>query len=228
MSRTWATGIAAAALALGAAGLLPSRPTAIAAEGAVTAPAPIYDPPDRAGSRTAVLAGGCFWGVQGVISAVAGYSGGPGTAADYETVSGGDTGHAEAVRIRYDPRVVSYGSLLRIYFSVVADPTQLNRQGPDRGTQYRGALFPTTPAQAKVARAYLTQLSEAQLWPAPIVTRIESFKGFYPAEAYHQDFLARNPRHPYIMRNDLPKVAALKRLYPRSWRERPVLVNARG
>lgn len=235
MRRALLTGIAATALALGAIGILPSNPAAIAAEGVVAAPAPAYDPPDGATSRTAVLAGGCFWGVQGVFShvkgvtgAVSGYAGGQRATADYETVSGGGTGHAESVRITYDPRVVSYGSLLRIYFSVVADPTQLDRQGPDHGTQYRGALFPTTPEQAKVAQAYIDQLGRAKLWPAPIVTRIEAFRGFYPAEAYHQDFLALHPRYPYIAINDLPKVAALKRLYPQSWRDRPVLVNASG
>ncbi|WP_232476251.1 peptide-methionine (S)-S-oxide reductase MsrA [Flavisphingomonas formosensis] len=235
MMRIFLTGFAATAIALGAIGILPSDPAAIAAEGTVQAPAPAYDPPDGATSRTAVLAGGCFWGVQGVFShvkgvtaAVSGYSGGARATAAYETVSGGDTGHAESVQITYDPRIVSYGSLLRIYFSVVADPTQLNRQGPDQGTQYRGALFPTTPEQTQVARAYLSQLDKAGLWSAPIVTRIEPFKGFYPAETYHQDFLARHPRYPYILVNDLPKVAALKRLYPQSWREQPVLVNARG
>jgi peptide-methionine (S)-S-oxide reductase len=227
--------VAGAAFVLGVAGIVPSSRPATAAEGVVAAPAPTYDPAVPATSQTAVLAGGCFWGVQGVFShvkgvtsAISGYSGGTRSTAEYETVGQGDTGHAESVKITYDPRVVSYGALLRIYFSVVADPTQLNRQGPDNGPQYRGALFPTTPEQAKVARAYIAQLAKANLWSAPIVTRIEPYKGFFPAEAYHQDFLAKNPRYPYIVHNDLPKVAGLKQLYPQSWRERPVLVNAKG
>ena len=235
MTRRIFIAVAGVALTLGIAGVLPSSRPASAAEGTVSAPAPAYDPAVSGNSQTAVLAGGCFWGVQGVFShvkgvtsAVSGYSGGNGSTAQYETVSQGDTGHAESVKITYDPRVVSYGALLRIYFSVVADPTQLNRQGPDSGTQYRGALFPTTPEQAKVARAYIAQLAKADLWSAPIVTRIEPYKGFFPAEAYHQDFLAKNPRYPYIVYNDLPKVAGLKRLYPQSWREQPVLVNAKS
>lgn len=206
-----------------------------AAETAVRAPAPIVTAPASASSETAIFAGGCFWGVQGVFqhvkgvkSAVSGFTGGNGDTAHYERVSDGDTGHAESVRVVFDPRVVSYADLLRIYFSVVADPTQLNAQGPDVGTQYRSALFPTNEAQRKVAAAYLDQLRKAHLWSKPIVTRIEPLKPFYPAEAYHQDYLTLHPDSGYIRYNDLPKLAALKQLYPQYWREQPVLVNGRG
>jgi peptide-methionine (S)-S-oxide reductase len=161
-----------------------------------------------------------------VKSAVSGFTGGNGGTAHYERVSDGDTGHAESVRVVFDPRQVSYADLLRVYFSVIADPTQLNRQGPDTGTQYRSALFPTNPAQRKVAEAYLGQLRKANLWKKPIVTRIEAVRPFYPAEAYHQDYLTMHPDSAYIRFNDLPKVAALKRMYPQLWREKPVLVNA--
>ena len=206
-----------------------------AAETAVRAPAPIVTVPAGASSETAIFAGGCFWGVQGVFqhvkgvkSAVSGFTGGNGDTAHYERVSDGDTGHAESVRVVFDPRVVSYADLLRIYFSVVADPTQLNAQGPDVGSQYRSALFPTNEAQRKVAAAYLDQLRKAHLWSKPIVTRIEPLKPFYPAEGYHQDYLTLHPDSGYIRYNDLPKLAALKQLYPQYWREQPVLVNARS
>ena len=172
-----------------------------------------------------MFAGGCFWGVQGVFAHVkgvestqAGYTGGTVRDPDYETVSSGGTGHAESVKVVYDPRQVSYGALLRIYFSVVADPTMLNAQGPDEGTQYRSALFPQTAQQAQVARAYLAQLRAAHLWSRPIVTTIESAKPFYPAEGYHQDFMRRNPSYPYIVINDRPKVDALHKLFPASWK----------
>jgi peptide-methionine (S)-S-oxide reductase len=207
----------------------------VAAESAVRAPQPIVTAPANASSETAIFAGGCFWGVQGVFqhvkgvkSAVSGFTGGAGDTAHYERVSDGDTGHAESVRVVFDPRVVSYADLLRIYFSVVADPTQLNAQGPDVGTQYRSALFPTNEAQRKVAAAYLDQLRKAHLWSKPIVTRIEPLRPFYPAEGYHQDYLTLHPDSGYIRYNDLPKLAALKQLYPQYWRERPVLVNGRG
>jgi peptide-methionine (S)-S-oxide reductase len=203
------------------------------AENAVHAPAPIVTSPSSAHSETAVFAGGCFWGVQGVFqhvkgvkSAVSGFTGGAGDTAHYERVSDGDTGHAESVRVVFDPTQVSYADLLRIYFSVITDPTQLNRQGPDTGTQYRSALFPTSEAQRKVAAAYLDQLRKANLWKKPIVTRIERAQAFYPAEAYHQDYLTLHPDSGYIRYNDLPKVAALKAMYPQLWREKPVLVNA--
>ena len=199
------------------------------------APQPIVTVPASANSETAIFAGGCFWGVQGVFqhvkgvkSAVSGFTGGGGDTAHYERVSDGDTGHAESVRVVFDPQVVSYADLLRIYFSVVADPTQLNAQGPDVGTQYRSALFPTNEAQRKVAAAYLDQLRTAHLWSKPIVTRIEPLKPFYPAEGYHQDYLTLHPDSGYIRYNDLPKLAALKQLYPQYWREQPALVNVRG
>ncbi len=195
--------------------------SASAAEQAVRIAPAAYDPADTRSSAVAILAGGCFWGVEGVFShvkgvksAVSGYHGGAKSTATYDRTSAGDTGHAEAVRIVYDPRVVSYGELLRVYFSVVTDPTQLNRQGPDRGSQYRSAIVPTNAAQAKVAQRYIAQLGKGGYYDRPIVTRIESNKGFYRAEAYHQDFMADNPRHGYIVRWDAPKLANLKSVFP--------------
>lgn len=186
------------------------------AEQAVPIPAPALDPPAGHGQQVAVLAGGCFWGmeavfesVKGVRAVTSGYAGGTADTATYAQVSTERTGHAEAVRIVYDPAKVSYGTLLRIYFSVAHDPTQLNRQGPDRGPSYRSAIFPQNAAQRQVAAAYIAQLGRAKAFPAPIVTRIES-GSFYPAEAYHQDFFWRNPGHPYIVRWDKPKVAAFR------------------
>ena len=183
-------------------------------------PAPRLDPP-ASGQQTAVLAGGCFWGmeavferVKGVRSVVSGYAGGTRKDATYARVISERTGHAEAVRITYDPRIISYGTLLRVYFSVAHDPTQLNRQGPDVGPSYRSAIFPQSPAQQRVARAYVGQLATAQTFARPIVTRIESGP-FFAAEPYHQDFMARNPRHPYILIHDVPKVRALGRLMPK-------------
>lgn len=175
--------------------------------------------------ETAIFAGGCFWGVEGVfshvkgvVSATSGYAGGSASTAQYETVSSGATGHAESVKVVFDPRQVNYATLLRIYFSVVADPTQVNRQGPDEGTQYRTALFPLSAAQTRVARAYISQLSAARVFSAPIATRLEQQRGFFAAEGYHQDFMARNPNYPYIIVNDLPKVDALKRIFPENWK----------
>jgi peptide-methionine (S)-S-oxide reductase len=172
--------------------------------------------------EVAYFAGGCFWGVEGVFdhvrgvkSAVSGYAGGNVARPTYETVSGGRTGHAETVRVTFDPRRVSYAQLLQVYFSVATDPTQLNRQGPDTGTHYRGAIFPTTTAQARQARAYIAQLGNMRVFPRPIVTKVEPLRRFTPAETYHQDFMARNPAHPYIVVNDRPKVAALRRLFPK-------------
>jgi peptide-methionine (S)-S-oxide reductase len=230
--------LAATGAALLATGLLAQSwyaPAASAAEASVRIPAPAIDPASTARQEVAVLAGGCFWGVQGVFqhvrgvtSAVSGYAGGQRATAQYETVGSGRTGHAESVRIIYDPRLISYGKLLQVYFSVVQDPTQLNRQGPDTGTQYRSAIFPTSPAQARVAQAYIAQLDAAHIWRAPIVTRIEPGKSFFPAEGYHQDYLALNPDSGYIRVNDLPKVEALRREFPALWRARPVLVRARG
>jgi len=225
----------AAAASLGIGLALVYGTAGVAAETAMRAPQPIVTAPATANSETAIFAGGCFWGVQGVFqhvkgvkSAVSGFTGGRGDTAHYDRVSDGNTGHAESVRVVFDPHVVSYADLLRIYFSVVADPTQLNAQGPDVGTQYRSALFPTSDAQRKVAAVYLDQLRKANLWKKPIVTRIERAQPFYPAEAYHQDYLTLHPDSGYIRYNDLPKLAALKQLYPQFWRDRPVLVNARG
>ena len=187
---------------------------------------------EAAGSDTAVFAGGCFWGVQGVFqhvkgvsAAVSGYAGGDRKTADYETVSTGRTGHAESVQVTFDPHQVSYAKLLQIYFSVAHDPTQLNRQGPDTGTQYRSAIFPANEEQVRTAQAYIAQLNQAHVFNAAIVTKIEPGRSFYPAEAYHQDFLARNPSYPYIAINDLPKVNDLKRMYPELYRTDPVLVS---
>ena len=186
----------------------------------------------QAASETAVFAGGCFWGVQGVFqhvkgvsNALSGYAGGAKRDADYERVSLGDTNHAESVQITYDPKQVSYGRLLQIFFSVAHDPTQLNRQGPDSGTQYRSAIFPLNADQARVAKAYIDQLNEARAFDKKIATKIEMDRPFYPAEAYHQDFLTRNPRYPYIVINDLPKIGELKRVFPDVYRDAPVLVN---
>jgi len=182
-------------------------------------------------SEVAVIAGGCFWGVQGVFQhvqgvsqAVSGYAGGDGKTAHYELVGSGATGHAEAVKITFDPRQISYARILQIYFSVVHDPTQLNRQGPDVGSQYRSAIFPVNDDQARIARAYIAQLDNAKVFPAPIVTRLEPSREFFTAEAYHQDFLYRNPGHPYIVINDQPKIVELKRLFPEAYRDKPVLV----
>lgn len=195
-----------------------------AAEKAVQAPAPKVDAPSSVKQETAVFAGGCFWGVEAVFShvkgvrrVVSGYAGPSSRRVDYDSVSNGNTGFAEAVRITYDPRLVSYGTLMRVFFSVVADPTMLNYQGPDHGTQYRSALFPLNPAQDKAARAYLAQLAKSGLWDRPVVTRVEAFSGFQEAEDYHQDFLRRNPRHPYIVAWDAPKLTALKAGYPTLW-----------
>ncbi|MCW3477983.1 peptide-methionine (S)-S-oxide reductase MsrA [Neisseriaceae bacterium JH1-16] len=206
----------------------------LAAESAVTIPPPAVDEPVTAGhSEVAVLAGGCFWGVQGVFQhvrgvtrAVSGYSGGAKATASYETVSEGNTGHAESVQITYDPHQISYGRLLQIYFSVVHNPTELNRQGPDSGTQYRSAIFPANDVQRHVAQSYIAQLGKAGVFKAPIVTRTDPLKAFYPAEGYHQDFLTLHPDNPYIVYNDLPKVADLKRLFPSYYRDKPVLVSA--
>ena len=202
------------------------------AEGARPLPLPAVDlPPGQATSATLVLAGGCFWGVQGVFQhvkgvthAVSGYAGGEKNTAEYETVSGGRTGHAESVQVTYDPRQISYGRLLQIFFSVVHDPTQLNRQGPDTGTQYRSAIFPATAEQAEVAKAYIAQLDQLRAFKKPIVTKIEMDRAFYPAEAYHQDYLTRNPTMPYIAYNDLPKIDDLKRISPELYRAAPMLV----
>jgi len=219
------------ATALAAAAVFWFSPSA-RAESAVVVPAPVTDASATAGTETAVLAGGCFWGVQGVFqhvqgvsSAVSGYSGGAANTAKYETVGSGSTGHAESVRVTYDPKKISYGKLLQIYFSVAHDPTELNRQGPDRGTQYRSTIFPANAEQERVAKAYIDQLNKTKTFGKPLATTVEPLKAFYPAEAYHQDFLTLNPNYPYIVINDLPKVDNLKRLFPDAYQVKPVLVG---
>ena len=220
------TAVAAIALTWFIAG--PSR----AAEEAIVIPAPAVDMPAANGLQTAVLAGGCFWGVQGVfqhtdgvVQAVSGYAGGTERTANYETVSRGTTGHAESVKVTYDPKKISYGKLLQIYFSVVQDPTQLNRQGPDTGTQYRSAVFTSSPEEKKVVADYISQLNAAKVYSKAIVTTIEPMQAFYPAEDYHQDYLTLHPNQPYIAFNDLPKVEALKTMYPDIYRAKPNLVR---
>jgi len=224
-------GLVVAAL-LGA--LVGAPSPATAAESAVVIPAPAVNDSKAAGPlQTAVLAGGCFWGVQGVFQhtrgvkqALSGYAGGDKSTADYEKVGTGRTGHAESVQVVFDPSEISYGDILRIYFSVAHDPTELNRQGPDTGTQYRSAIFYADASQQRIAQAYISQLDKARAFARPIVTRVDPLKGFYPAEAYHQDFLAHNPNYPYIVINDLPKIVNLKRLFPDQYREKPVLTAA--
>ena len=196
------------------------------AQGQVPAYAGDAQSPVAMGEQTAVLAGGCFWGVdavfkhvKGVKNVVSGYSGGDAATADYETVSSGRTGHAESVKITYDPSQVRYSELLRIFFSVATDPTELNRQGPDTGTQYRSAIFYANEDQKQVALAYIDQLNKARVFRRPIVTEVVPFKAFYPAEAYHQNFLARHPDYPYIVFNDLPKLRELKKQFPDQYKK---------
>jgi peptide-methionine (S)-S-oxide reductase len=204
-----------------------------AAEKAVVIPAPAVDSPKVSASpQTAVIAAGCFWGVQGVYQhvrgvqrALSGYSGGTKATADYDAVSRGSTGHAESVEIRFDPKEISYGEILQIYFSVVHDPTQLNRQGPDTGPQYRSNIFYVDESQKRIAEAYIAQLNNAKLFSRSIVTRVDPLNGFYPAEAYHQDFLLRNPTYPYIVIHDLPKIGQLKKVFPARYREQAVTTN---
>lgn len=203
-----------------------------AQEEPVVIPSPERDLEEAGSSAKAILAGGCFWGVQGVFqrvrgvtNAVSGYSGGAAETATYDLTTRGNTGHAETVEVTYDPSVVSFGKLLQIYFSVAHNPTQLNYQGPDRGTQYRSTIFPLGDAQEAVARAYIAQLDQAGIFSAPIVTTLERFSAFYPAEQYHQDFLTLNPTWPYIVQHDLPKIAALAAIFPENYRADPVLVG---
>jgi peptide-methionine (S)-S-oxide reductase len=219
---------AVGALAISAFAIAPS----VAAEDAVVIPAPAMDVPPANGIQTVVIAGGCFWGVQGVfqhtagvVDAVSGYAGGGKSTASYPIVSTGTTGHAESVRIKYDPSKISYGKILQIFFSVAHDPTQLNRQGPDSGTQYRSAIFTTSDAQAKIADAYIAQLNAAKVYKKPIVTKVGQLEGFYPAEAYHQDYLTLHPNQPYIAYNDIPKVENLKKIFAEDYIEKPTLVN---
>jgi peptide-methionine (S)-S-oxide reductase len=217
------------ALAIAAFVSVPTR----AAEDAVKIPSPAADVQAADGLQTTVLSGGCFWGVQGVFqhtagvtSAVSGYAGGSQMTATYEQVSSGTTGHAESVQVKYDPKKISYGKILQIFFSVAHDPTQLNRQGPDSGTQYRSAIFTTSDEQKKVAEAYIAQLNAAKVYGKPIVTKVSPLQGFFAAEAYHQDYLTLHPNQPYIAYNDLPKVENLKKLFADNYIEKPTLVRA--
>jgi peptide-methionine (S)-S-oxide reductase len=218
-----------AVVGLAAAAFLVRHPVMPSASGTTSSaiPAPVVDEPatGRPKAETAVLAGGCFWGVQGVfqhvkgvIAAESGYAGGGATTADYETVSTGSTGHAESVRLTYDPAQVTYGKLLQIFFAVVQDPTELNRQGPDVGTQYRSVIFAQDETQRNIADAYIAQLNQAGAFPAPIVTAVSPGTPFFPAEAYHQDFFDLNPNNPYIVQNDLPKLDALRSTFPDLYR----------
>ena len=207
-----------------------------AEEKAVAIPPPAFDEtPSGVATATATFAGGCFWGVQGVfqrvqgvLKAVSGYAGGKQETAHYEMVGSGATGHAETVQITYDPSKITYGKLLQIYFSVVHDPTQLNAQGPDRGPQYRSTIFPADAKQREIAQKYIAQLDAAHVFRAKIVTTLEDGKAFYPAEAYHQDYLVRNPQQPYIVINDIPKVRNLAQTFPDIYRTEPVLVTPRA
>ncbi len=208
-----------------------------AAEKAVRLPPPALEMPagSRAARETAVFAGGCFWGVQavfqhtqGVLNAVSGYAGGEKATANYGAIGSGRTGHAESVQISYDPRQISYGKLLQIYFSVAHDPTQLNRQGPDSGTQYRSAVFYQDASQKQVAEGYIAQLDAARVFGGKIVTQLTPLTAFYPAEAYHQDYATLHPGQPYIARFDLPKIANLKTMMPELYRDKPVLVSSQA
>jgi peptide-methionine (S)-S-oxide reductase len=218
-----------AAVALALAALAGRQAGADAINKAIPPPAVDTPAAGATATETAVLAGGCFWGLQGmfehvkgVTRVVAGYSGGSKETAHYEMVGTERTGHAESVEITFDPKRVSYGQLLQLYFSIAHDPTELNRQGPDSGPSYRSEIFFNSPAQQRVAEAYVAQLTRSKVFDRPIATRIEPEKGFYPAEDYHQDFLIHNPNHPYIVINDLPKIDALKRVYPQLYRPAPV------
>jgi peptide-methionine (S)-S-oxide reductase len=229
----WQIG-AAAVLAMAA--LAWNASPAHAAESAfVIAPPATDEPASSSRPETAVFAGGCFWGVQGVFQhvkgvsqALSGYTGGKGDTAHYDDVSTGNTGHAESVQVTYDPSQVTYGQLLQIYFSVAHNPTQLNRQGPDTGTQYRSTIFAANSQQHKIAQAYIAQLDKSGVYSKPLATTIEDGKTFYPAEAYHQDYLVHNPQSMYIVFNDLPKVNNLAKVFPKRYRDEPVLVNKQG
>ena len=225
-----------ATLAVVAVGAAVFAAVARSGDAGVPLPPATLDPaPATAGPQTAVLAGGCFWGIQGVFQhvqgvtqVISGYAGGAKVNPTYDDVSTETTGHAETVKITYDPAKVSYGTLLQVFFSVGHDPTQLNRQGPDRGTSYRSNIFYTTDAQKAVADAYIAQLTKATVFPRPIVTRVDKFTAFYPAEDYHQDFLILHPTYPYIVINDLPKIANLKRVLPALYSETPVTVSKKA
>lgn len=225
-----------AAIALGAAGVVLWRSPLYGAEQAVLLAPPAIDNPKAPGApQTAVLAGGCFWGVQGVFEhvrgvrkVIAGYAGGNRSTAQYETVSTGTTGHAESVKIEFDPAQISYGQILQIAFSVALDPTQLNRQGPDVGSQYRSEVFYADEDQKRIAQAYIGQLDQAHAYSRPIVTRVDPLKGFYAAEDYHQDYLVHNPHVPYIALFDMPKIENFKRAFPDLYSEQPVLAGNGG
>ncbi len=230
MMKDFAMKFGFATAAVGAGLLLANLPLSFAgaAERTVLAPAPKIDQYPENRTDSAVFAGGCFWGMEavfshlkGVTSVTSGYAGGTAADANYDKVSTETTRHAEAVRITYNPSQISYGTLMRVYFSVAHNPTELNRQGPDSGTSYRSAIFPQTADQTKLARAYIAQLAASKVWGAPIVTRLET-GGFFPAEAYHQNFAARNPGHGYIRAWDAPKIAALQKTFPNLWRAQPV------
>jgi peptide-methionine (S)-S-oxide reductase len=229
LSRKSRTIALVAPIALVASAGLVAFAAADAAEPVKNAPAPLIDDKEAGTRATAYFAGGCFWGVEGVfshvkgvISAESGYAGGPAKLnVSYDEVGSGQTGYAESVKVVYDPSKVSYGTLLRVFFSVITNPTQLNYQGPDHGTQYRNALFPQSPVQAKVAKAYLAQLSKAKLWDDPIVTKIETVNRFQPAEGYHQNFLELNPNQGYIKAWDMPKLNAFKSMYPALYTPNP-------
>jgi peptide-methionine (S)-S-oxide reductase len=226
----WSLAVVLAAGVAGAVWSMQGR----AAERATVIPPPAADAAATTEeAQTVVLAGGCFWGVQavfqhtkGVIKAVSGYAGGTKDTARYQVVSSGTTGHAESVQVTFDPRQISFGRILQIYFSVAHDPTELNRQGPDEGTQYRSAIFFANPEQQTVAQAYIAQLDKAHTFKQPIVTQLTKYDAFYPAEAYHQDYATLHPENPYIFYNDLPKVENLKKLFPDLYREQPVLVRS--
>jgi peptide-methionine (S)-S-oxide reductase len=227
-SRLTLCAAAIAALALAAVTSSPSR----ASSEAVIIPPPAVDVQAADGTQTAVIAGGCFWGVQGVyqhtagvLNAVSGYSGGSKMTANYTMIGTGTTGHAEAVEIKYDPKKISYGKILQIFFSVVHDPTQLNRQGPDVGTQYRSAIFAVNDEQKKVAEAYIAQLNAAKVYKKPIVTKVGPLQAFFPAEDYHQDYLTLHPNQPYIVFNDIPKIENLKKIFAENYIEKPTLVS---
>ena len=216
-----------------AAGVLLWRAPLFGAEAPVVIAPPAVDNPKSAGPlQTAVLSGGCFWGVQGVFehvrgvkNVISGYAGGEKATAQYETVSSGTTGHAESVQITFDPAVISYGQLLQIAFSVVHDPTQLNRQGPDAGTQYRSEIFYRDENQKRIAQAYISQLDQSHAFARPIVTRVDPLKGFYPAERYHQDYLINNPTQPYIAIYDIPKIQNFRQTFPELYSGQPVLAH---
>jgi peptide-methionine (S)-S-oxide reductase len=228
--------LSAAVLALGIMGVVLWRSPLVGAEAPVVIAPPVVDNPKAAGPpQTVVLAGGCFWGVQGVFehvrgvkNVIAGYAGGDKATAQYEAVSSGTTGHAESVKIVFNPSEISYGQILQIAFSVVHDPTQLNRQGPDVGSQYRSAVFYADDAQKRIAEAYISQLDKSHAFSRPLVTRVDSLQGFYAAEDFHQDYLLHNPHVPYIAMFDIPKVENFKRMFPELYSERPVLARNEG